>query len=137
MKVDGRCHCGAITYEAEVEPGTVSMCHCYDCQTLTGSAFRANIAAPAATFRLTSGTPRRYVKVADSGARRVHAFCGDCGSPVYACAEVDPPSYSLRLGALRQKNALGAPAREVWTRRRLGWMPHLEGAREFEGNPAP
>jgi len=28
MKVDGQCHCGAIVYEAEVEPGTVGLCHC-------------------------------------------------------------------------------------------------------------
>src|SRR2546428_5671038 len=27
-EVQGRCHCGAITYEAEVEPGTVNVCRC-------------------------------------------------------------------------------------------------------------
>ena len=47
MKVDGQCHCGAIVYEAEVEPGTVGVCHCLDCQRLTGSLFRANIRAEA------------------------------------------------------------------------------------------
>ncbi|CCV10081.1 hypothetical protein MESS4_120202 [Mesorhizobium sp. STM 4661] len=26
MKVDGGCHCGAITYEAEVDPEKVSIC---------------------------------------------------------------------------------------------------------------
>lgn len=36
MIVHGRCHCGAIAYEAEVEPGNVNICHCRDCQTLTG-----------------------------------------------------------------------------------------------------
>jgi hypothetical protein len=43
VKVEGECHCGAIAYEAEVEPGTVGVCHCLDCQRLTGSAFRANM----------------------------------------------------------------------------------------------
>ena len=43
MKGNGKCHCDEISYEAEVQPGTVNMCHCLDCQTLTGSAFRANI----------------------------------------------------------------------------------------------
>jgi hypothetical protein len=43
MKVQGRCHCREVQYEAEVEPGTISVCHCLDCQTMTGSAFRANI----------------------------------------------------------------------------------------------
>ena len=43
MKVRGRCHCGEITYEAEVKPGTVNVCHCRDCQMLSGTAFRAGI----------------------------------------------------------------------------------------------
>ena len=32
MKIDGGCHCGAITYEAEVDPEKTSICHCTDCQ---------------------------------------------------------------------------------------------------------
>ncbi len=126
MNVQGRCHCGAITYQAEVEPGTVIVCHCLDCQRLTGTAFRATIPAPAEGFRLLTGTPRTYVKVADSGTRRLHAFCGDCGAPVYACAELDPRTYSLRLGALSEKESLGPPARQVWTKRRLSWVPSLD-----------
>jgi hypothetical protein len=39
MKIDGRCHCGYITYEAEIDPEKVMICHCADCQTLSGSAF--------------------------------------------------------------------------------------------------
>ena len=135
MKVEGQCHCGAITYEAEVEPGTSNICHCLDCQMLTGSAFRANISAPADRFQILTGTPRQYVKVADSGARRIHAFCETCGSPVYSCAEDDPQAYSLRIGSLSQKEALGRPARQIWTKRRLSWMPKLEGVAEIEGQP--
>lgn len=40
MKIDGRCHCGYISYEAEINPETVVICHCTDCQTLSDSAFR-------------------------------------------------------------------------------------------------
>ena len=135
MKVQGRCHCGEITYEAEVEPGSVNVCHCRDCQMLTGSAFRANIAAPAERFRLLTGKPREYLKTADSGARRVHAFCATCGSPVYSCAPENPKTYSLRLGALSERDALGRPAREIWTKRRLSWMAKLQGAAEYQGQP--
>jgi len=135
MKVHGRCHCGNITYEAEVEPGTMNVCHCLDCQMLTGSAFRANIAAPAERFRILTGKPREYVKTADSGARRVHAFCPDCGSPVYSRAPQNTKTYSLRLGALSEKEALGRPARQIWTKRRLSWIPRVEGVPEAEGQP--
>lgn len=135
MKVQGRCHCGAITYEAEVEPGTVNICHCLDCQMLTGSAFRANILVPADQFRILTGKPCQYIKVADSGAKRVHAFCDNCGSPIYARAAENPQTYSLRLGALSQRDVLGRPARQVWTIRRLSWIPKLEGVSEVEGQP--
>jgi hypothetical protein len=37
---------------------------------LTGSAFRANIAAPAEHFRTLKGKPRQYIKTADSGIQR-------------------------------------------------------------------
>ena len=41
MKVEGACHCGFISVEAEIDPKKVSICHCTDCQTISGSAFSA------------------------------------------------------------------------------------------------
>jgi hypothetical protein len=38
MRVDGGCHCGKITYEADIDPDKAGLCHCTDCQTLTSSA---------------------------------------------------------------------------------------------------
>ncbi len=134
MKVEGQCHCGAITYEAEVQPGTIAICHCGDCQRLGGSSFRTNIPAPAEHFRIVTGQPRQYVKVADSGVKRVHAFCENCGSPVYACAIENPASYTLRVGALKQRYELGVPAREIWTKRRFSWIPALSKV-QVEGQP--
>jgi hypothetical protein len=135
MRVEGQCHCGAIRYEAEVEHGSMRLCHCLDCQTLTGAPFRASIQAPSETFRLLAGEPRKYIKTADSGAKRVHAFCSECGAPVFACAPVDPPSYSLRVGALKQRAELGHPAGQIWTKRRLPWVPPLDGVPESTGQP--
>ncbi len=135
MKVHGQCHCGAVSYEAEVAAGTITICHCRDCQTLTGSAFRANISAPAGSFRILSGEPRRYIKTADSGARRAHAFCAECGAPVYSCDPENPKTYSLRVGTLNERDSLGRPARQIWTKRRLPWVPKLEGVPQIEGQP--
>lgn len=132
MKVDGSCHCGAIAYEAEVDPGRVGMCHCLDCQTLTGSPFRVTIPAPAADFHMLRGAPRFYIKTADSGAKRRHAFCGDCGGPVYASDLENPAHYSLRVGALRQRAELGPPARQIWTQRRLPWVCDIAAVPEAD-----
>lgn len=121
MKVDGRCHCGQIAFEAEVDPTALTICHCTDCQTTTGSAFRANIPAPAEGFTLLSGTPHSYVKTAESGNKRSQAFCGNCGTPLYSCAPENPTSYMLRAGILAQRAAF-TPRRQIWRRSALPWV---------------
>lgn len=135
MHVDGQCHCGAIAYEAEVEPGSVMLCNCRDCQRQSGSVFRTNVPAPAETFRITRGTPRLYIKTADSGHKRAHAFCGNCGSPIYASAPMNPTSYSLRVGSLNQAHQLGGPHRQIWTRSRFAWLPPFPDVPGVEGQP--
>ena len=95
-EIHGRCHCGEITFDAEVDPGAVNTRHCTDCQTPSGSAFRVNIPAPAEHFVLLSGTPETYAKTAESCNKRLHAFCGTCAAPIYACAVDNPQSYGSR-----------------------------------------
>jgi len=127
MKVQGSCHCGRITYEAEVDPERVGICNCTDCQMLTGSAFRVSVPAAAATYRLLTGEPKIYVKIAESGARRRHSFCPNCGTPVSATADVDdPPTYSLRVGCLRQRAQL-PPKKRIWCRSALAWAQDVSG----------
>ena len=60
LKIDGSCHCGYITFEGEADPDKTSICHCTDCQTSTGTAFRTNIPVPGASFKLLSGEPTIY-----------------------------------------------------------------------------
>jgi hypothetical protein len=50
MKVNGECHCGAITYEAIIDPEKVAICHCTDCQQLSGTAYRTVVPAPGTGF---------------------------------------------------------------------------------------
>jgi len=123
MKVDGSCHCGSIRFSAEVDPSKVMVCHCTDCQKLTGSAFRVVVPAPIASFVL-HGEPTRYVKVAESGAKRVQAFCPQCGSPVFALAQENPTQVSLRVGGLDQRNLL-LPGLQIWKRSALPWVDTL------------
>lgn len=125
MQVDGGCHCGAITFTAEVDPANVSICHCSDCQVLTGTAFRVAVPTAAAGVKL-NGKPRVYIKTtADSGAPRRQMFCGDCGSPLYATADTDTPDMlMLRVGTIRQRADL-PPRRQVWRRSALDWAFHL------------
>jgi hypothetical protein len=124
MKVTGRCYCGQISFEPEIDPNRVRVCHCVDCQTLSGSAFRANVPVVQGTFVLKSGEPKTFVKTADSGNRLLHAFCPDCGTPIYSAVPGDPLSYSLRVGTLDRRTEL-VPSRQIWCRSALPWTSEL------------
>lgn len=124
MKVTGRCYCGQISFEADIDADRVRVCHCTDCQTLSGSAFRTNVPVVQGTFALRNGTPKTFIKAGDSGNRVVHAFCPDCGTPIYSSAPSDPPSYSLRVGTLDRRAEL-IPARQIWCQSALPWTSDL------------
>ena len=132
MRVSGRCHCEKVEYGAEVDPQSAQICHCLDCQTLTGSAFRVAIPAVIDSFNLKRGVPKIYHKVADSGSRRGHAFCGDCGAPVFRLPTDNTPHYSLRVGGLDQRGQLSPPKRQIWNERRLTWVTDIQNIPEVQ-----
>lgn len=131
MQVHGKCHCGAITLTAEVDPKQALLCHCTDCQVLSGSAYRVLVPARAEGFRLLSGTPKSYVKTADSGATRAQVFCPDCGTPLYSTpAEGEPDIYMLRTGMLAERDAL-SPRTQIWTHYAQKWSGDLGAIKGF------
>ena len=125
MHVEGGCHCGYITYEAEVDPDTVGICHCTDCQHLTGAAYRVTVRSDKGAFKLLTGRPKIYVKTAESGNKRAHGFCPECGTPLYATTVDNPEVYGIRVGTTRQRTQL-RPKRQGWCRSALDWVMNLE-----------
>lgn len=124
MKVQGRCHCAQVTYEADVDPDKVSLCHCTDCQAMSGSPYRASVPVPRESFVLLTGQPKVYVKTAESGTRRAHSFCPNCGSPIFSSAVADPPTFSLRVGCLDRRADL-PPRKQIWCRSAVTWSRNL------------
>lgn len=135
MKIHGQCHCGAIRFEAEVDPAKVVACHCSDCQTMSGAPFRAVVQVAAADLAV-QGIPKQYVKVAESGNRRVQAFCGECGTPIYATAAENPSFYGLRLGCVAERAQL-PPQRQIWTRSAMPWLHDLDAVPRTELQTPP
>ena len=127
MKVTGRCHCGFITIEGEADPDKVNICHCTDCQTGTGSAFRVSVPISGGAFKM-KGQPTNYVKTtSDSGNPRVQAFCPKCGSPIYSTTpgEGQQASYMVRVGILKERDQL-APKKQSWFRSARSWVTHMD-----------
>ena len=122
MKVDGACFCGHVTFEAEIDPDGVVLCHCTDCQRMTSSAFRMVAPARPGSFRLLSGEPTIFVKTAESGRRRRQAFCPVCGTSIYSApADAQTQLFGLRAGTLRQYRSL-VPKRQIWRRSEMAWL---------------
>jgi len=135
MKVDGRCHCGQIAYEAEVDPAKVVICHCTDCQTLSGSAFRTVVPTNEGTFKLLSGAPKVYVKTGESGNKRVQTFCQDCGTPIYSGPVGEGPKVvGLRVGTIRQSDQL-IPSDQYWFRSAQAWLGDMLRMKSREKQP--
>ena len=130
MKIDGRCHCGQVMFEAEVDPITVGICHCTDCQMLSGSAYRVSVRADAKDFKL-SGQVSEYIKTADSGNKRKHVFCANCGTPMYATTLENSASYTLRVGTIRQRAEL-PPQRQIYMHSAVPWSENIESVPKFD-----
>ena len=129
MKIDGGCHCGKITYTAEVDPENVGICHCTDCQTLSGTAFRVSVSAAKEAFHL-NGEPKTYIKTAESGGKRAQAFCPECGTPIYATAATDPQIFNIRVGTVHQRAEL-RPKTQGWHRSARDWVNDLQSLPKF------
>ena len=84
MRIEGGCHCGFIKYEGDADPEKAAICHCTDCQTLSGSAFRTVVPVGSDSFRMSAGEPTIYIKAGESGNKRQQAFCPKCGSPIFS-----------------------------------------------------
>ena len=127
MQIDGACHCGAIGFEADVDPRTVVISHCSDCQTISGAPYRVNVRARTSQVRL-SGDPQIYEKVGGSGHPVITAFCGTCGSALYSASGRSPEFMFLRLGVIRQRASL-APVMQGFCEFALPWATDISGVR--------
>jgi hypothetical protein len=131
MKIDGGCHCGFITYQAEADPEQAAVCHCTDCQRLSGSAFRTVVPVESGAFRM-SGQPTIYVKTGESGNKREQAFCPRCGSPLYSAPPTDGPrTLFLRVGTINQRDRF-VPRSQIWARSQQPWLGALGSVRRIE-----
>jgi hypothetical protein len=133
MKITGQCHCGQISFSAQADPERVVACHCTDCQKFSGSPFRTTLPVPAENISFT-GTPKQYIKTADSGKRRAQGFCPNCGTQIYACEPENPTTFNLRLGCVNERAQL-PPKVQFWTCSAMSWLQDLPGVKAHVKGP--
>ena len=109
MEIDGQSHCVRVTYRADIDPAKVSICHCTDCQSLTGSPYPVTVICSAGQIRITGATPKFIRRPATMAGTRFQHFCEGRGSrsppaamagrTTGASAGQHPPSRSAQAGA--------------------------------------
>ena len=119
IQVNGKCHCGNIEIEAKIKLSEVRACHCTDCQKMSGAPLRAIAIAPADKIKI-AGQTSEYIKIGDSGNKRIQAFCPKCGTQLFA-TDMGKTQYNLRTGFLEQKNKL-VPKSHVFTHSSMLWI---------------
>lgn len=126
MKVDASCHCGSITYEAEINPDNVVICHCTDCQTFSSAPYRVSVfGVPSENVRL-EGAPKTYAKIGGSGRKVLVAFCGDCGTSLYSTKSETAGPFNLRVGAIKQRRKL-TPKAQGFCGSGMPWAMNIDG----------
>lgn len=137
MKIDGACHCGDLTYEAEIDLNQVLVCHCTDCQAMSATVFRVVARSMPDALTLLTGEPSTYSKIGTSGAERVLSFCPMCGTNVFSTTAGEGPNvYSIRTGSIRQRAEL-VPVAQMWTRSEQPWVNGLASIPKFENDYGP
>ncbi|MCW8875547.1 MAG: GFA family protein [Kangiellaceae bacterium] len=121
ITVHGNCHCKKIRFTAAVNPSAVRICHCNDCQILSGSAFRVSLPVVSEKFKLICGALKTYVKIAESGNKRAQCFCENCGTQIYATDLDEQSILNLRVGTIDERKIL-VPQNEKFTSEKMPWL---------------
>jgi len=131
MRIDGGCHCGHVRYEAEIDPADVVICHCTDCQRLTGGPFGINIITEAANVEKLSGELRIDNAPTPSGRGQTIHRCASCGTRMWSNYGTPDVIRFVAAGTLDDPAAI-TPDIHIFTRSKLPWIALPEGARVTE-----
>jgi len=124
VKRTGSCFCGAVKYAADGAPLNVRVCHCRDCQRLTGSAFFARALYPKKAVAIT-GAPAEFASSDDL----VRKFCPRCGSQIFAERRSNPDAIAIALGSFDDLAGL-APSEHIWVSDKQPWLAIPAEARQ-------
>ena len=133
MLINGQCHCGKIEFEGTVDEANVMVCHCVDCLVFSGKTLTEPVVFCKGQDFIIKGKGRakEYIKTtAESGNKRIQAFCGECGSQLYGC-DLDRSGYNVRIGCLDQRDSL-SPVKHIFVTSAQKWVNNLDGCPWFK-----
>jgi hypothetical protein len=110
LPLTGGCGCGAVRFEVDAPPVGAVYCHCTRCQRRSGTAAAASARVAPGSVRVVGGAEHVRRWTPEGGLAK--AFCGDCGSALFA---LDPDSGEIvvvRFGAFDADPGVRPDARQ-------------------------
>lgn len=127
----GGCRCGAVRFEAQGEPLSVSYCHCSDCRRATGAPVSAFVGFHAEDVSLGGDTLRSF-----ENGTVTRSFCGTCGSPIAYLDQRLADHVYFMLGAMDMP-AEYKPTLHAYVREQLPYVHMPDGLQRFPKTSVP
>ncbi len=130
----GGCLCGAVRYEVDGDPLFAVLCHCRDCQRVSGTGHVPVLGVPRSSLKV-SGSTKTFSARGSSGLPSVRHFCPNCGSLLFGMPESVPDSVSIYVGSLDDPSVF-QPATVIFRRDRHAWDIGAAALAEFDTLPS-
>jgi hypothetical protein len=128
----GACRCGAVRYRATGAPEFQGLCHCRDCQRLSGSGHVGFICFPSDAVAIEGEMLVRR-GIGGSGRAARH-YCPACLSQLFGYSEIMPGKTNIYAGSLDDP-AQFTPQFAIFVRDRPPWDLSSSGLQCFETLP--
>lgn len=123
------CVCGQLKVNYNGEITKTSICHCFECQKRTGSAFGIQVRVDESQVNI-EGESTIFKRKGDSGGVVTFHFCPTCGSTVYWELDGMPGSLVIAAGSFVDPQ-LPSPTFMVYGNRKHHWIKMPETAVEY------
>lgn len=131
--ISGQCLCGAVHYESSGPALFSAICHCRDCQRVSGSGGLPVLGVDRVSFS-ASGPLRQSHTRGGSGQMAVRNFCGECGSLLFGTPESAPELVTIYAGSLDDPGSF-RPDEALFVAHRPAWAVLSMPLREYPALP--
>ena len=131
---EGGCVCGAVRYRLLEDPLELHVCHCTNCQSLSGSAFVMTMPVLWRSLELLKGDPQLLSFETADGLAKRHRQCRDCGCCLWGEIDGLPDVVALQAGTLDDVSWL-EPIAHIWTSSAQSWVEIPTNVRRYEKQP--
>ena len=105
---NGSCHCGAVRFRVEAEPGELTVCDCSLCRRRAATM----MAVPVSGLTILAGEDKLGLYQWNLKIAR-HHFCTACGIYTFHRKRSDPSSYGVNVGCLEDFDPAAYPFRQA------------------------